>query len=174
MLDVDRFTTYAALSVMLVDWDGYPLNREQLPRLFQPGGRPRGVLSARHGPAPSAHPPRTRPGLVRLVAWSVFSTDPGLALYEARCRQLLTNLVTLPRVSNLVEQAAAVLAPVQPDIALRASSFTDQFVWRLRAIRRDPFGPAGTPGPRGDRPGSPCQPGRLRPEPACRGLPWPP
>ena len=139
VLDVDRFTTYAALSVMLVDWDGYPLNRNNYRVYFNPAdGR---AVFFPHGMDQLLQRSYLEldQGWNGLVAWSVFSTDPGMALYEARCRQLFTNLVTFNRVSNLVERAAVALAPVQPDMAMRAASFTDQFTWRLRALRRDPL-----------------------------------
>lgn len=139
VLDVDRFATYAALSVMMVDWDGYPMNRNNYRVYFNPAdGR---AVFLPHGMDQLFQ--RTYleldQGWAGLVAWSVFSTDAGLALYEARCRDLYTNLFTMARITNLVDRAAVALTPVVPDMAMRASSFTDQVTWRLRALRRDPL-----------------------------------
>lgn len=139
VLDVERFATYAALSVMLVDWDGYPLNRNNYRVYFNPAdGR---AVFMPHGMDQLFQ--RTYleldQGWAGLVAWAVFSTEPGQALYEARCRTLFTNLFALDRITNLVERAAAVLAPVVSDMPMRAVSFTDQVTWRLRALRRDPL-----------------------------------
>lgn len=139
LLDVERFATYAALSVMLADWDGYPLNRNNYRVYFDPAdGR---AVFLPHGMDQLLQ--RTYldldPGWAGQVAWAVFSTDPGQALYEARCREVFQQVFTFGRVSNLVTRAAAALTPVRPDMPGIASSYLDQVTWRLRTLRRDPI-----------------------------------
>jgi len=148
VLDVDRFVTYAALSVMLVDWDGYPLNRNNYRVYFNPeDGR---AVFMPHGMDQLLQ--RTYleldQGWSGLMAWAVFSTDPGQALYEARCRQVFTNIFTFDRISNLVAQAATTLQPVRSDMPRVADAYYDQVLSRLRVLRRDPLlkPPAPSPG----------------------------
>lgn len=137
VLDVDKFTTYAALSVMLVDWDGYPLNRNNYRVYFRPSdGRavfmPHGMdqLFQRSYLELDA-------GWSGLLAWSLFDTPPGQKLYEARCREVFTNVFRLERITNLIARATAVLATVEPDITNRADSLTYQVESRFRVLRRD-------------------------------------
>ena len=136
-LDVDAFATYAALSVMLVDWDGYPLNRNNYRVYFRPSdGRavfmPHGMdqLFQRSYLELDA-------GWSGLMAWSLFDTPPGQKLYEARCREVFTNVFRLERITNLIARATAVLATVEPDITNRADSLTYQVESRFRVLRRD-------------------------------------
>ncbi|HNQ88228.1 MAG TPA: CotH kinase family protein [Verrucomicrobiota bacterium] len=139
VLDVECFARYAALSVMLGDWDGYPLNRNNYRVYFNPAdGRavffPHGLdqLFQRSSMALDS-------GWSGLVAWGLFGTEPGWALYEAQCRDVFAGVFTFERISNLVERAAATLARVQPDMPQIARSYTDQVAWRLRSLRRDPL-----------------------------------
>jgi hypothetical protein len=139
LLDVERFATYAALSVMLADWDGYPLNRNNYRVYFDPAdGR---AVFLPHGMDQLLQ--RTYldldPGWAGQVAWAVFSTDPGQALYEARCREVFQEIFTFGRISNLVTRAATSLTSVRPDMPGIASSYLDQVTWRLRTLRRDPI-----------------------------------
>lgn len=137
VLDVDAFATYAALSVMLVDWDGYPLNRNNYRVYFRPGdGRavfmPHGMdqLFQRSYLELDA-------GWSGLMAWSLFDTPPGQKLYEARCREVFTNVFRLERITNLIARATAVLSAVEPDITNRADTLTYQVESRFRVLRRD-------------------------------------
>ncbi len=139
VLDVERFATYAALSVMLVDWDGYPLNRNNYRVYFNPAdGR---AVFMPHGMDQILQ--RTYlemdQGWSGLMAWAVFSTTPGQALYEAKCREVYTNVFTFPRISNLVSRAAAVLQPVRRDMPHVVESYHDQVLSRLRVLKRDPL-----------------------------------
>lgn len=144
-LDVDRFATYAALSAMLVDWDGYALNRNNYRVYFNPeDGR---AVFLPHGMDQILQ--RTYleldQGWSGLMAWAVFSTDPGQALYEARCRQVFTNVFTFDRISNLVARASTVLERVRPDMPRIADAYHDQVLSRLRVLRRDPLLKPPTP-----------------------------
>ncbi len=137
VLDVDKFATYAALSVMLVDWDGYPLNRNNYRVYFRPDdGRavflPHGMdqLFQRSYLELDA-------GWNGLVAWSLFSTPKGQALYEARCREVFTNVFRLERITNAIARVSAVLTAVEPDFTNRAASLEYQVDSRFRVLRRD-------------------------------------
>lgn len=137
VLDVDRFATYAALEVMLADWDGYPLNRNNYRIYFRPEDRravflPHGMdqLFQRSYFELDAYWSGT-------VAWALFDTPAGQALYEGRCRQMFTNVFQLDRMTNAIARACAAIQPVQPDILQRASDLEDQIRNRLRILRRD-------------------------------------
>lgn len=139
VLDIDRFATYAALSVMLVDWDGYPLNRNNYRIYFPPeGGRavfmPHGMdqLFQRSYLELDA-------SWSGMVAWAALSSDEGLKLYEARCREVFKTVFQLARLTNTLHRAVAVLKPVKPDIIHRAAYLEDQIRSRLRVLKRDPF-----------------------------------
>jgi len=139
VLDVDRFATYAALSVMLADWDGYPLNRNNYRIYFRPeDGRavflPHGMdqLFQRSYFDLDAYWNGT-------VAWAIFDTPPGMALYESRCHEVFTKVFRLEFMTNAMAQACAAIAPVQPDIHQRAADLEDSVRNRLRILRRDPF-----------------------------------
>jgi hypothetical protein len=73
------------------------------------------------------------------LAWSLFSTPQGQALYEERCRQVFTNVFKLERMTNLIAQAAEVLRDVDPVLATRAGDLTDRIARRHRNLRRDPL-----------------------------------
>lgn len=137
VLDVDHFATYAALSVMLVDWDGYPLNRNNYRIYFRPSdGRavflPHGMdqLFQRSYLELDA-------GWSGLVAWNLFGTPEGQKLYEARCREVFTNVFNLDRITNTIARVSAALAAAEPDITNRAASLTYQVESRFRVLRRD-------------------------------------
>lgn len=147
LLDVDRFATYAALSVMLVDWDGYPLNRNNYRIYFRPDdGR---AVFLPHGMDQLFQRSHLEldTGWSGAVAWALFDTPPGQRLYEARCREVFTNVFRLDRITNCIARAASALRPVQPDIDQRAQELQGQIASRLRTLRRDPLlkPPAATP-----------------------------
>jgi spore coat protein CotH len=137
LLDVDLFVTYAALSVMLADWDGYPLNRNNYRVYFRPrDGRavfmPHGMdqLFQRSDYELDA-------SWTGSVAWSLFGTPEGQKLYEERCRQVFTNVFKLERMTNTIAQSTEVLRKVEPDIANSASDLNDRVERRYRSVRRD-------------------------------------
>ncbi len=137
LLDVDRFASYAALSVMLVDWDGYPLNRNNYRIYFRPDdGR---AVFMPHGMDQLFQ--RSYLDLdvswTGSVAWALFDIPVAQTLYEARCRELFTNVFQLDRITNSIARACAVLQPVQPDIRQRAQDLEDQVYNRFRVLRRD-------------------------------------
>ena len=73
------------------------------------------------------------------LAWSLFGTPQGQALYEERCREVFTNVFKLERMTNLIAQAAEALRAVDPVLATRAGDLTDRIERRHRNLRRDPL-----------------------------------
>lgn len=137
LMDADRFATYAALSVMLVDWDGYALNRNNYRIYFRPDdGR---AVFMPHGMDQLFQRSYLEldNGWSGLVAWSLLETTEGRKLYEERCRQVYTNIFRFDRMTNLIARATAVLRPVEPDIDRRADDLVYQIQSRLRVLRRD-------------------------------------
>jgi spore coat protein H len=139
VMDVNLFVTYAAISVMLADWDGYPLNRNNYRVYFRPGdGRavfmPHGMdqlfqrsdmeLDASWGGS---------------LAWSLFGTPQGLKLYEESCRQVFTNVFKLDRITNTIARLTEVLKKADPDIVNSASDLNYRVERRYRNLRRDQF-----------------------------------
>lgn len=139
LLDVDRFATYAALSVMLVDWDGYPLNRNNYRIYFRPADRRAVFLPHGMDQLFQRAYLELDVGWSGSVAWALFDIPAGQALYETRCRQVFTNVFQLERMTNAIARACAALEPVQPDILQRAGDLEDQIRNRLRVLRRDPL-----------------------------------
>jgi len=139
VMDVDKFVTYAALSVMLADWDGYPLNRNNYRIYFRPrDGRavfmPHGMdqLFQRSDMEMDASWGGT-------LAWSIFDTPRGFKLYEERCRQIFGNVFSLERMTNTIARLTEVLKKADPDIVNSASDLSYRVERRFRNLRRDQF-----------------------------------
>lgn len=137
VLDVDRFVTYAALSVMLVDWDGYPLNRNNYRIYFRPeDGRavfmPHGMdqLFQRSYLELDAN-------WNGCVAWGLFDTPQGQKLYQERCRQVFTNVFRLERMTNTIAKLTDTLKTVDAEMVRRGNWFSDQVESRYRVLRRE-------------------------------------
>lgn len=139
VLDVDRFVTYMALSAMLADWDGYPLNRNNYRIYFRPeDGRavfmPHGMdqLFQRSFIELDAY-------WNGILAWAVFDTPQGQKLYQERCPQVFTNVFRLERMTNLIARATETLVKVEPRMTNWASDLQWSVEKRYREMRRDPF-----------------------------------
>jgi len=139
ILDVDKFAAFAALEVMMADWDGYPLNRNNYRLYFRPEDG-RGVFMP-HGMDQLFD--RTYIELDSSwsgsVAWALFDTPEGQKLYENSCRQVFTNVFQLERMTNLVSRAAEAIKEVYPQISYAASEVQDRIQRRHRTLRRDPI-----------------------------------
>jgi hypothetical protein len=124
---------------MMSDWDGYALNRNNYRIYFRPDDR-RAVF------LPHGMDQLFQRSYFELdanwsgsVAWALFDTPPGQALYEARCRHVFTNVLRLDLITNAISRACAAIEPVQPDIRQRAADLEDAIRNRLRVLRRDPL-----------------------------------
>jgi hypothetical protein len=139
VLDVDLFVTYAALSVMLVDWDGYPLNRNNYRIYFRPtDGK---AVFMPHGMDQLFQRSYTEmdASWSGALAWAVFDTPQGFKLYEERCHQVLTNVFKLETMTNLIARATDELKKVEPRLALSANDLEYRVQRRHRYVTRDPF-----------------------------------
>ena len=151
LMDVELFANYAALSVMLADWDGYALNRNNYRLYFRPGdGR---AVMMPHGMDQLFQRPEMEMDSYwnGALAWALFDTPQGRKLYEERCQQMFTNVFRLERITNMISQATDVLRAVDPVIVPRAKDLTDRVERRHRNLRRDPMlkppAPAATNSP---------------------------
>jgi len=138
-LDVDRFAAFAAVSILLADWDGYVLNRNNYRVYFNPAdGR---AVFLPHGMDQLFQ--RTDmglfPGFNGLVAQGLFDTPEGRRLYEDRLRTLFHDVFRFERMTNAMAHAADVLRPVQPDIDRRAEHLRDQIAERIASLERYPL-----------------------------------
>lgn len=145
LMDVELFANYAALSVMLADWDGYALNRNNYRLYFRPGdGRavmiPHGMdqLFQRSDMEMDSYWNGS-------LAWSLFDTPQGRKLYEERCQQVFTNVFKLDHITNMIAQATVVLKEADPLVARYAKDLTDRIERRHRNLRRDPMLKPPTP-----------------------------
>lgn len=166
LLDVDRFATYAALSLMLADWDGYPLNRNNYRVYFRPeDGR---AVFLPHGMDQLFQ--RSYLELdgswSGMVAWGLFECPPGQKLYEARCREVFANVFRLDQITNTIARLTETLRPVHPDIVHQAGDLQDRVVSRFRSLRRDPIlkppPPPPQPAPVAGAPGEGIRPADWR------------
>lgn len=136
LVDVDRFVSYAALSVFFADWDGYLLNRNNYRIYFNPADQravfiPHGTdqLFQRQGIG-------LFPGWAGAVAQGLLDTPEGRKLYVERARTLLTNVFQADRFTTEIRQVAEVLRPVQPDFDDRANAQLSAIRHRLAALNR--------------------------------------
>lgn len=138
VLDVDRFVTYMALSAMLADWDGYPLNRNNYRIYFRPEDR-RAVFLPHGMDQLFERTIELDAGWGGNLAWAVFDTPQGQKLYEERCPQVFTNIFRIERMTNLIAQASEVLCKVEPKLTNWVSDLKWSVDQRYRNVRRDPF-----------------------------------
>ena len=157
-LDVDRFITMAALDIMLVDWDGYPLNRNNYRIYFMPPENravfiPHGMdqLFQRDGMQIS-------PGWNGLVASALLNTPEGRRRYQERFQSLFFSHFSMQRMTNTLSRLTDLLRPVQPDIEARASKLYGQIAARMDYLERQPLIESA--------------PGVVKPP--VRATPWPP
>jgi spore coat protein CotH len=138
VLDVDRFITYAAMSVMLADWDGYPLNRNNYRVYFNPtDGKavflPHGMDQLFQRPDMDLYP-----GWHGLVARGLLETPEGRRRYEAKFKELYREVFLLPHMTNLIAKTVDVLTPALPDIDWRARHLGRQIKARIESLAELP------------------------------------
>jgi spore coat protein H len=138
-LDVDRFADYAALSVMLGDWDGYVLNRNNYRVYFNPADNRAVFLPHGLDQMFQRTDMEVDPGFNGLVARGFFDTPEGQRLYEERFRTRFVEVFRLERMTNAMARVADVLRPVEPDIDRRASDLRRRIAARIRFLAREPL-----------------------------------
>ena len=138
-LEVDRFLSYMAVSVMVSDWDGYPLNRNNY-RVYCNPGNGRAVFLP-HGMDQLFQQTEMPivPGFNGLVARSLLDLPAGKKLYEERFLSLLAEVFRFERMTNSIARLADLLRPVQPDIDGRARNLTGQIAARFAYLQRQPL-----------------------------------
>lgn len=170
LLDVDRFVSYAVVSVFFADWDGYLLNRNNYRVYFNPADSravfiPHGTdqLFQRSGIG-------LFPGWNGVVAQGLLETPEGRRLYVERARTLLTNVFTVDRFTAEIRQVTEALRPSQPDfperanLALGAARNRIAVLHRFRALR-----PESTNAPTVARSMEPVRPEAWRQQPFGAG-----
>ena len=137
-VEVERLITDTAISVMLSDWDGYPLNRNNYRVYFNPSNDravilPHGLDQLfQHSDMP------INANFVGLVAHGLFDTPPGRKRYEERFPVLFAEVFRFERMTNTIARLADVLRPVQPDIDGRARNLIKKIVARMNYLERQP------------------------------------
>ena len=103
-LDVTRFISFMAMEVLVWDWDGYVMNRNNYriyhdpsvdKMVFIPHGMDQMFWEA-NGPI--------RPNFGGLVASAIIGTPEGERLYRQRLAELFRDVYRLERVTHLVDQ----------------------------------------------------------------------
>jgi spore coat protein CotH len=148
VLDVDEFITYLALDVIMCNWDGYGLNRNNYriyhdpdsdKIVFMPHGLDQMFGVMRAGPDMTLSP-----GMQGLVARAVMQTPEGRRRYKERIPQLMDSVFHVEQITNrvwqLADQIRPVLAERGPGVVRshrwEAQAFCDRIVERAKYIRR--------------------------------------
>ena len=114
VLDVDRFVKFCALEVMLWDWDGYFMNRNNY-RVYHDLDTGKMVFFP-HGMDQMFWEPN-KPVLpqdkigVSLVGRAVLTTPEGKQLYRQRFGEIFTNVFQIETLTNRVNELEAMLKP---------------------------------------------------------------
>ena len=141
-VDLERFVSLHALDVMMWNWDGYGMNRNNY-RMFHDLAAERLVFLP-HGVDQmfwKANGP-IMTGRSGLVARSLLETAEGRRLYLARSRELRTNVFDLPDLSRRI---AALTARLQPALKkqglfavgqqkMAAEEFSERMAARFREV----------------------------------------
>ena len=138
-LDVVRFADYLALSVMVADWDGYAINRNNYRLYFNPAnGR---AVFMPHGQDQlfQRSDMGITPGFSGLVARAFMDTPEGRQLYETRFQTVFNEVMQLERMTNALARVADLLRPVEPGIDNRARQLSRQISARLAYLERQPL-----------------------------------
>jgi spore coat protein H len=140
-LDTERFLTHLALDVLICNWDGYGINRNNY-RVFQDRSlgkmvfMPHGLDQVfgggnRMNPQSSIQTP-----MRGKVARAVMSTSEGRKRFRERLGTLLTNVLVEARLTNRVYELAATLRPTlaaySPDLARAHDYEVEDLVHRIR------------------------------------------
>jgi spore coat protein H len=134
-LDIDRFLTYLALEVMIWDWDGYPMNRNNW-RLYHDTDQdkmiflPHGMDQMFWKPEGSLFPP-----MEGLVAKAFLEVPACRERYFARIKELRRTVFDVPAMTNRVQEIAAKIFPVLAkqgaDAVAEHRSLADRLCWSI-------------------------------------------
>jgi spore coat protein CotH len=136
-LDVERFLSYMAMDVIVCDWDGYPMNRNNY-RVFHDLDANRMVFFP-HGMDQMFGVERTTPeleiiprNLEGMVASALIDTQEGRKRYLQRVAELYTNVFKVDDVLKRVTQIAAAIRPVIAESDPQAANYHDEQVAYLK------------------------------------------
>jgi spore coat protein H len=143
-VDLDRFLSLHALDVLMWNWDGYGLNRNNY-RMFHDLGADR-IVFIPHGVDQmfwKANGPIVT-GRAGLVAKSLLETPQGRELYLQRFREIRADLIDVRALTNRVTELTARLQPALRKRGLGAAAqqqagaqqFANLIVARLRDVDR--------------------------------------
>lgn len=134
VLDVERFARYLAISVMLADWDGYALNRNNYRIYFDPGTGKAVFLPHGMDQMFQRSDMEWKPWFQGVVAQSFMEVPEGRRLYEERFRELFQEHFQLPRFTNTIARLAETLRPYEKNIDGRAAHLRRQIADRIRNL----------------------------------------
>jgi hypothetical protein len=163
VLDLDQFITYLALDVMMCDWDGYALNKNNYRLYHDPDSDkfffiPHGMDQMFGVMRTSARMP-IFPRMQGLVARAILQTADGRQRYRARIEQLMGTIFNAQTITNRVWQRAAEIDPVLAErgpgavrsYTRQVNEFCERIVERAQSIHEQlgapetslQFNPAG-------------------------------
>ena len=161
VLDVERFASYLAMEVMIWDWDGYPLNRNNY-RLYHDPGSDR-IVFLPHGMDQMFWDAGGSmfPGMQGFIAAAFLQTPQGRARYLNRFSELYSNVFNVNFMTNRVSQLeqkiqkalrefnpgaarnhAAAAADIRNKIAARGQNLGQQIANLPRPLQFDSSGVA--------------------------------
>jgi spore coat protein H len=132
VLDLDRFITYLALDVMMCDWDGYGMNRNNYRIYHDPDSdkivfMPHG-LDQMFGVMRAGTDMPIFPRMQGLVARAVLQTPDGRQRHRDRISQLMTNLFNVASITNRAWELEATLRPVLAEAGAPTARFQEREV----------------------------------------------
>ena len=119
VLDLNRFITLLALDVMMCDWDGYAINKNNYRIYHDPDSDK--IVFMPHGLDQMFGVMRAQPDMPiyprmnGLVAIAVMQIPESRQLYQERLSQLLTNVFNVEALTNRAWQLAAAIRPELPE-----------------------------------------------------------
>ena len=139
VLDLDRFLSFMAMEVMTCHWDGYCLGRNNF-RIYQDRDTGRMVffphgMDQMFGAGSSAGAPM-KPNMSGLVAQAVMRTAEGRRQYRQRFATLFTNAFKVEVLANRINELAARLRPVVPDMEGQAAAVRQRIVDRALDLQK--------------------------------------
>jgi hypothetical protein len=137
-LDVDRFVSYAVVSTMIVDWDGYAMNRNNYRVYFNPADGKAVFLPHGTDPLFQRNEIGVEPGWGGMVAQALFELPEGRRLYLERFRQVFTNQFRVEIMTNLIQRVVSRLKADVPAFASRGRWATQQVRGRILSLSREP------------------------------------
>lgn len=138
-LEVDRFITYAVLSVMVTDWDGYPLNRNNYRVYFNPSNGRAAFLPHGIDQLFGQNYMEAFPGFNAIVSRGVLDTPAGQKLYEERFPELFAEVFRFEQMTNTIARLADLLRPVEPGIDGQARWLQERIATRVAYLERQPL-----------------------------------